>query len=250
MVVIKDGKVGTPVLQAHVIKHPFGVGAMLAATVEGRRRPWNAEGWDRLDPPTITLVERRECVTQIRGLEVAGTRCHVRRLHLEEYGGDPVSDEPCYECGGSLAAACSEVTLDVAVRYAAWVDIIVKRIASDGGVRIGALDVLRRVLRLSHRSPSKLDGLVVGSLGRETAGDSHSLRLRFNAWNGIRVEFRGAGVGWRWRTTYRRPPRAPTELAEFLLDPAPGGTLVPPWMSGGWWVPRPWWMEAEHDDAS
>lgn len=248
-VVLADSEVLTTVLQAHVIKHPFGMGAILGGTADEQRRRWDSEGWDAVDPCVIAQPDRRRCVEQIRGLEVADGRCRVQRLHREEYGGESSSDEPCYECGRALAGACADITGAVAARYAGWVDAVLSRVASDAGVRVSPLDLQTRVLGLV-RSPTRLDGLVVASLGCDVNDDRISPRLRFNAWNGIRVEFRQVGPTWRWRTTYRRPPEGAPRLAGWLLDPAPGGALLSSPMSGDWWVPRPWWQETEPDGPS
>ena len=40
--------------QAHLLKHPLGFGSLITYP---DRKPWNAEGWDRLEPAIITEAD-------------------------------------------------------------------------------------------------------------------------------------------------------------------------------------------------
>lgn len=217
--------------QAHVLKHPFGLGALYGlGPLEGSRR-WNAEGWDATEPPTITREERAARVAQIRALEVGGARCAASRLEREEYrGAQPHERIPCYTC--SLARRCEEITREIGERYAGALTRALEALADPLAVRRGAL-----VARLMQQARGGVDpSALVLSVGRLASGDRGA---RISAASGIRSELYLERGALRWRTTYKEDLRSACARVNFLkevLPPIAGLAL-----SDQALVPRRWW---------
>lgn len=217
--------------QAHVLKHPFGLGALygLGPLAGGRR--WNAEGWDATEPPTITREERAETVVRIRALKVDGERCGASRLEREEYRGDaPHARMPCYAC--SIARRCEEITREIGERYAGALTRALEALADPLAVRRGAL-----AARLMQQARHGVDpSALVLSVGRLGNGDRGA---RISAASGIRSELYLERGALRWRTTYKEDLGSACARVSFLkevLQPITGLAL-----SDQAWVPRRWW---------
>lgn len=218
--------------QAHVLKHPFGLGALYNASIRGERR-WDAERWDSTDPPTISPMERADLAGRIAALEVDGRRCAATRLTHEVFRGRaPAQREPCYECPSPLVARCADVTHPVGDRYAAAVDRILHAFADS--VEVPRREVPARVVTGARRGD--LRGSSVLSVGRLADGKRGA---RINDGSGVRVELYLEGGTLRWRTTYRRSCTSPIDGASFLLDVLPAIRGAP--LSDRVLVPRRWW---------
>lgn len=230
-------EISAQVLQAHLIKHPFGMSALMTPRVGGGARRWNDDGWDALSPPVITLEQRRSLTASIGALVVDGASCQLSRLPKEEYGGEaPDRWEACPRCPTGLAEACKVVTYDAALAYRAVIDDTLALLAGiDGEV------VARSVLRAHippFAKPDELVGAAIMTLGQ--VGHPAKTVARINRWDGVRVELYVGGRQLRWRTTYRRPASQQnpvTQLLDFPRDPA--DLRLP--LSGKCIVSRPWW---------
>lgn len=230
------------VWQAHVMKHPFGLGALYGLSLAGGRR-WNAEGWDETDPPTITREERSARVQEILALSVDGARCGASRLDREEYRGNtpyqprrPGQDMPCYPC--TLASRCESVTHAVGERYAAALTDALAALRNPLSVRRGAL--CARLMASARAIDPSAVVLSVGTLNDGKRG------ARISAASGIRSELWLSGsqgrAALRWRTTYKRRLSPPTDRISFLMEvltPVPGLRL-----SEDVLVARRWWEKS------
>lgn len=229
---VESAEIDACVWQAHVLKHPFGLGALYnLASLNGDRR-WNTEGWDETEPPTITRSERAELVAKIGALAVDGHRCTATRLAREEFRGEHRhEDTPCYECAPPLAARCAEVTRGIGERYASVVDGIF--LALQDAVEVRRTDAYGRVTASARRGP--VDGTLV-SVGRLGTGGRGA---RINDASGARVELYLDRGALRWRTTYRVRFAGLSDRASFLLDMLPAIARTP--LSDRVLVPRRWW---------
>jgi hypothetical protein len=219
--------------QAHVLKHPFGLGSLYNLPGSRGSRRWNSEGWDATDPVVLTEARRAELAAAIRRLDVDGRRCGADRLGHTEFRGDAGHRRmPCYTCPDPLVRACAEVTGGVAERYAAWVEKLLEPLGD--AVTAERREVARRLFVAVRRPGTTLP--VVFSTGLLHEGVEGA---RINAPNGVRVDFWRSRGQLAWRTTYRIPPADRAALVTFLLDvlPCPPGTPL----SEGVLVPRPWW---------
>jgi hypothetical protein len=235
------------VTQAHVIKHPFGMGAIHARSALQRRR-WNEEGWDSLAPPVVSVEQRRATVSQILELRVDGDRCAVPKLANEELGGQPPTDaysgatgasEPCYVCNAALSMRCCVLTKPVAAAYSSLVAARVGQL-HERAVWV-ARDELSRRLGRCARAGERLRGLVVLTLGGE-----RGLGARLSCWDGVRIEFYRTSSALTFRTAYRERRETPSRVVSFLWDFAPITTDA--WsermgVSDKALVPRLWWEE-------
>jgi hypothetical protein len=239
--------VGANAWQAHLLKHPMGMRAQCVQHATGRRR-WNDEGWDALDPPVVTLDERRRAVTEIRALRAADQRCAMPRLELEEYAGRAELERmPCYGCASALCSACARVlneVVEVGPRYAKATERVLASLEGDLGHLLRRQELLELVMRLCRRRETLEDAAVLwcGLLPEEDR-----LVARVNAANGVRVEcyLEYGSMSMRWRTTFRNVPGSGPKVAELLLDaprrPSRGGALL----SDCCVVSRPWWEKVQ-----
>lgn len=235
---IEPREVDSTAWQAHVVKHPFGMGALMHAN-GGRGRAWNLEGWDGLTPPVITGELRRARVAAIQALAVDGASCQLGRLHRESYGGEaPVGWQKCYECQRALAGACAESTADIGGRYRDVVDETLASIADEQGLVVSQL-VLARLITPKARRPD-LNGLVVLTAGLIAGGTMPGVRV--HRWDGVRVELTRHFGQLSWRTTLRRPPADDGARITFLLAGATQPATMRDALSGMCVVPRHWWV--------
>lgn len=218
------------VWQAHVLKHPFGLGALYnLGPLDGERR-WNAEGWD--EAGVIGREERAARVAEILALVIDGLRCGASRLDREEFRGEaPYERMPCYEC--RLADACEKVTRPIGDRYARELFRSFEALADSVEVRRAAFST--RVLKQARTGPPPPNAAVL-SVGRLNSGVRGA---RISLGCGIRTELYLQGRFLLWRTTYRRRLRAPSDHVNFLtaiLSPVAGLSL-----SDRVLVARQWW---------
>lgn len=223
------------VWQAHLLKHPMGFGSLISYSGQ---RPWNAEGWDRLEPPVITESRREALVKAIASL--AGCRFPEIRGGT---GSDP-DELPCYQCPGKSLAECQRLLGTgeplVGKGYADVALSMIESLSSDTAIAVDRAAVCQRAISL-WRTPEALTGLTVAS-----AGLDHKDRpiLRASRYDGVRTEFYLRGSEVRWRTTYRELRATAPRRLVFLLDMNPpsvrAGTL-----SDRCIVPRQWWENHE-----
>lgn len=208
------------VLQAHVIKHPFGMGHLLRSAFgpprDGKRR-WDHEGWHATVPPVLVEAERERLTRDIRTLELAGQHCRVPRLESTSYGGESLrTDEECYACPSALVAKCLEVSGAVGDRYAQVATDVLKAVADPAGQIIDRTELVRRVLHRS-RDVARLLDLTVLCIGRVDARRAPRLITRLTRGDGVVVDLFLDGRRLKWRTTFRRPA-ARGGVATFLLE--------------------------------
>ncbi len=216
------------VWQAHLLKHPLGVGAL-------RRRqplPWNHEGWDLIDPPAITEERRTRFAEEVSNMSFERRRCEVRELR----GSRSSKPEPeCYHCEPPLVVKCHQRLAEEATpaRYAAETERLVRAVV-DGA------EVSRRLLTgrllVALKQPDAWAGLVVMTVGR----DGKDAVVRCSGADGTRAElYVGPQRQLGWRTTYRSAvAERPNERLSWVLDspaPAPGLSLSEVFV-----VPRDW----------
>lgn len=230
--------------QAHVIKHPFGLHALMEQ--RGRNlgaRHWNAEAWDATSPPVITNEQRRIATAAISALSVDGQGCQVPRLSNEEYAGEVGDDwEGCYRCSEPVAQRCTTITRDIAAAYRQVIDLTLELIDGAEG-RIVPRAKLSSIIWKSARVPARLDGLTVMTIGWHRTADRSRPMIRISRWDGIRSEFLLESNELRWRTTYRQPPRSAGALLTFLMDYAETPVLSLR-LSDSAIVPRRWSEES------
>ena len=225
--------------QAHLIKHPFGMNALMSPRLNGGKRQWNEEGWDVTVPPVITAGTRADLVQKIESLRVAGAVCKVPRLSNESYGGDVPADwEACYRCSAELATECASSTKSIGDAYSRVVDETLGLLDGGFGAVVSRADLSRSVWQ-AVATPTKLTGLAVLTLGCTRARDSYRLVARISRWDSMRVEFTLDGSDMRWRTTYRNSQRSLGALLTFLMDYAETPE-VPLKLSDKALVPRQW----------
>jgi len=219
--------------QAHVLKHPFGLGALYNLPPLGHNRRWDAEGWNETDPVVLSGDERAKLAREIQTLEVESRRCGADRLGHTEFRGDaPHRTVPCYDCPSALAEACADVTSGVGERYARSADRLLG--ALDDAVDVGRREASLRLFDAARKPGRALP--VVLSTGMLNNG---SRGARINGPDGVRVELYLTGGTLGWRTTYRVPPRTRADRVSHLLEVLPPVRGVA--LSGRVLVPRRWW---------
>lgn len=230
--------VAPPELQRQLVRHPFGMSALMAATAGSGARRWNDDGWDRLEPPVITIERRREAVAAIGTLEADQAVCRLPRLHKEEYGGEvPAGWEACLTCPVALAAACAAVTQDVATAYRLVIDETLRLLAGDAGKLLPRVKL--RALLTPLATADYLAGLAIMTVGRAPIASTPIVRI--NRWDGVRVELKLDGRRLIWLTTIRRPSSPQTALTRLLQFPDdPADPRLP--LSEHCLVTRPWWQ--------
>lgn len=217
--------------QAHVIKHPFGLGALYNLVPLAGPRRWNAEGWDQTSPPTLTREERAGLVARVLELEGEGRRCAAKRLDREEYKGAAQYERmPCYACSPSLAEGCRAVTAPVGERYASATARALE--ALEDGVEVPRGELSQRLFRSGELEPDAAV-LSIGRLPKVVRA------ARVSVADGCRVELYLEGGTLSWRTTYRKTFAGRSDRINHLLDvlpPVPGAPL-----SDRVLVARRWW---------
>jgi len=236
------------VVQDNLIRHPFGIRTLFGrghGARQGKRR--FDLGWEAVAPPVLTSDERLRLTTAIKQLEEDGKRCAVPRLTKEVYGGDPppMRGKYCLECLPPLVSRCATLCHEIARRYFGLIDRVLEPLEEEAGVEVLRTELLERVMALFLRSPQRLEGLVVLSLG--FAGRDRGMQIAWvNAWDGVRAEFVVHGRSLRWRATYARTAQNPSQRAAFLLAFPAYNRTDPPrsrLLSETCWVPRSWWKE-------
>lgn len=206
------------VAQDHLLKHPFGLGALYGkvrsvSSHEPRPRVWNAEQWDRTSPPVLTAGERRELTEAIRGLSVEGARCGAAQLEHESFRGDaPRVLRPCMVCPEPLVATCARTTEGPRERYLALVDELLNEVRRGSAVVVPRVELMPQVCTAT---PAELAKLVVLSAGM--LGSSDKPGVRISRGDGLRIELYGERT-LRWRTLYRSAVPRATMQKTFLLQ--------------------------------
>jgi len=221
--------------QAHLLKHPLGFGALLRYP---GIKSWNAEGWDRLEPPVITESRREALVKAIASLP------GCRFPEIRGGAGSNPDKLPCYQCHGKTLAECQRLFgFGDPLVSGAYADValsMLESLSSEKAVAVDRAAVCRRAISL-WRSPEALDGLTVGSAG---ADHDDRLFLTVSRYDGVRTEFYLEASALKWRTTYRELRATSPRRLVFLLDMNPpdirAGTL-----SDQCIVPRHWWENHE-----
>jgi hypothetical protein len=224
--------------QAHVAKHPLGVWAIARS---GRQDAWNAEGWDRLEPPVVTAEQRETLLQKIRGLSEGSLRCEVPELRGKVRGSNP-DRLACYDCKAPVIVRC-EASLGTAdgpgPRYAAVTEQLLAAAEGEALVSTGRAALTMALHRL-WQSPHTWKGLIVLSAGVDDRQGAQPI-VRITRADGVRAEFYlNASRTLRWRTTYRNPAPAPAAQLSQLLDFARPSAAVST-LSDRCMVPRPWW---------
>jgi len=227
------------VWQAHVIKHPFGLNALMTPRLHGGKRRWDEEGWHTEAHPVITGEMRREIAERITALSSEGKSCRVSRLSNEEYGGDVPNDwEACYRCPQQLAESCAEILKPVSGAYASVLDDTLALLDDPNGKLVSRASFAAALWRCtpSHSRPKGLAALSVGII---RSNDRTRTVARINSSAGTRIEFQLDGAEMRWRTTYRKPVRTVGAQLAFLMD-YPETPFVPHTLSDLVLIPRLW----------
>lgn len=238
--VAAPARIDVNVMQAHLIKHPFGMERLMSGSRRRADQTWDADGWHLLDPPVITLEQRRAMTAAIGALAVGSAQCEVPRLPAERYGGEPPDNwERCYDCPRPLAATCEAETLPVAEAYARVVDETLALVADPGGVVVSAVDFARAVFQLRR----DLVGLAVLTVGLARSIDAQPI-VRVSRWDGVRVElWLRDGHLMRWRTCYRKLGATRAAQQQFLLEGAVRPTAFSLPLSDRCVVPHLWWRQ-------
>jgi len=216
---------------AHLAKHPLGAYAL------HQRKPWNAEGFDALTPPTIEHAERERFLAFIRDTASRGGACGVR-----EFAQDPSRSSDgkiaCFdECPTKLVRGCNEMLRAVGDRYRALVDELLDALVDGIAVPRGLLSATITRGLLQQRSLSGLVLLATGVKQRSTFCEDVA---QINRFDGVRVSFYLNRASLRWRTTFRCAPRSPTAAVRTLLDvPRDEST------SATFLVARSWWLQQQ-----
>jgi len=238
--VCRPKEIARGVWQAHLLKHPLGIGALIDHDGEA---PWNLEGWDQLEPPAITQARRDEIVEALGGMGGQGSACRLPEIRgLIESDKDHL---PCYGCAGNALDTC-EMLLGTgeAPRVAQeYLRVTLELLASVDSVRgkvVARAEFCRKVTSL-WRSPDKLVGLTVAHAGTLANGVAILWITRFD---GVQSQYYFEGDDVRWKTTYREKRSAPVPQMNFLLD------MKPPLARAGdlsdkCIVPRHWWENHE-----
>jgi len=231
-IVVKPSEVELRAWQAHVMKHPFGLGAILNGYRMRGRRHWNHEGWDSLPRPVITETIRVRLTRAIRALEDGGRQCAIDLLaELETKVPSGHGDTPCYECPPMLAQRCNAQTLEVGRRYAAYINDTFDELEN-------CVAVNRQELAAAVTPALWTNDLAsvatVGTLPKGPYG------LRINRPDGGRIEAREEGPAFTWRTAYRKRVPGLADRRAHLLDHVTSVDSEDA-LSGMALVPRPWW---------
>jgi hypothetical protein len=227
------------VWQAHIIKHPFGLNALMTPRLHGGKRRWDEEGWHTGPQPVISAEARRDIAKRISALSVAGNSCRVSRLSNEEYGGDvPNEWEACYRCPPPLAEGCAELLKPVSDGYARVVEDTLALLHDSNG-KLTRRATLAAALWRRAPNPGALKGLAVLSVGVIRSNDRAGTVARVNCSDGIRIEFQLDASELRWRTTYRKELRTVGAQLAFLMD-FPETPVVPLALSDMVLIPRQW----------
>jgi hypothetical protein len=216
-----------PVWQAHLVKHPFGVGSVRAG------RPWNCEGWDVTTPPVLTAEHRGRLSERIVTLAPGGARCPVRELR----GGRSPEAEPCYACKPPLLHLCAAILDEgegVGHRYAATVETLLRDVAEKTAVVIPRPDLSARLIKSLAR-PAWIEAGTVLAVGV----DGKTPMVRIARADGTRADFWLNGNGLGWRTIYRIPQASVRTRVSFLMDHFAPASSLP--LSDVYVVPRGWW---------
>jgi hypothetical protein len=228
--------------QHHLIKHVFGLNALLSGTAKGARH-WNAEGWDSTQPPVLTVDQRRVLVAGIRALAVDGNGCAIPDLERETAkGGANVELKFCQTCPQALRDECVRITAEVADRYFGSAETILDAVGGEHSIAVPRQSVWLAATNLFSRSRQSLVPLVVFTAG--WAGEERDMLVaRFSAFSGLRLEFYMKGRSLSWRTTYRSSDRMPGNFLKFAIDTRarPNSTQAHSILSDSCLVPRPWW---------
>lgn len=222
--------------QAHVVKHPLG-GHWLRRCAG--KAAWNAEGWDRLEPPVVTEVDRASLLASIQGFATETQRCGARELWGKPPKGD---DEPCYACKAPLVKQCEKVVNAagaVGAVYADRVEMILRSFSD--AVQVSKKDLGARLMAFL-RAPEKLEGLSVLHVGLDR-GEGNKRIARISGHDGVVVEFYLLGQDeLKWRTTYREPQAMANVGARLsFLQRAPHPDNRIEVLSDAALVTRGWW---------
>jgi hypothetical protein len=216
-----------PKWQAHIVKHPMGVGKVRDG------HPWSAEGWDKTEPPVITTSQRDGLAGRITALAPDGARCPVRELR----GGRSPKAEPCRTCEPPLLHLCAAILNEaesVGRRYAATIEALLQEVAERTAVVVPRSDLFHRLSKSLIR-PAWIEAGTVLAVGTDKGMDM----VRIARADGTRADFSLNGNGLRWCTTYRVPQASPYTRVSFLMEqfaPAPKLPLSDLYVvPGGWW---------------
>lgn len=236
------------VLQDHVIRHPFGLAALhgrVFVDSPPTKRPWNLEGWDHSTPPVLTLAERRALVANVRALRDGPRTCRAELLDKEIYGGRAIPDDrPCETCPSPLRGSCANITHEIAERYAAHVDALLREVSEENGIVVARTDLYERLVRdaVGGGAPESLVVLTAGTLGTSDAPG-----VRIQRGDGVRLELYRHHRALRWRTLYRVALGGPNARMSFLLKHlSERGQTTRDSLSGNCVVPRLWWQGPSH----
>ncbi|MDP3277928.1 MAG: hypothetical protein Q8Q09_22275 [Deltaproteobacteria bacterium] len=215
----------------HIVKHPLG--ALESPT------QWNAEGFDRLDPPVVKASERDAFVTFVQDSNARGGACGVPSIC------DPVSGEaqleqplPCFGvCPSVLVLGCRQQLSALSDRYAALVDELLASVSD--GVVVPRAKAFAAIARAATPAGT-LDGLAVLAVGVRINSSYTDVVAKVSRADGVRVDFYVRSRTLRWRTTMRRIPRSPTAAARQLLDVPRDDS-----MSATVLVARSWWQQQQ-----
>ena len=238
--VCPDNDVERRVWQAHLLKHPLGVGALIE---HDGAEPWNYEGWDTLEPPVITQARRDSIVKAITALQ-GSSECR-----LPELRGRTESDPerlPCYDCARNAFRTCETVFSSgeapvVAQEYLRVTLELLASVDSARGEIVPRGEFTRRALSLWW-TPEAFAGLTVAQVGTLWGGKPLLWITRFD---GVESQYYLEGKKLRWKTTYRvKLPTATSQLSFLVKTKNPiaqAGDL-----SDKCIVPRQWWENHEH----
>lgn len=216
---------------AHLAKHPLGAYAL------HQRKPWNAEGFDALTPPTIEPAERERFLSYIRDTASRGGACGVREFAQAPARGSD-GKIACYaECPTALVRGCNETLRAVSDRYRALVDELLDALVD--GVEVPRCVLSATITRGLLRQRS-LSGLVILATGVKQRSTFSEDIAQLNRFDGVRISFYLDRSSLRWRTTFRCAPRSPTAAVRTLLDVPRDES-----MSATFLVARPWWQQQQ-----
>lgn len=231
--VCRPREVDVGVWQAHVVKHPLGLGALWRGGV------WNEEGWDRGPAPAIGNAEREAQIAAMRALDT-NSRCGVRELRG---GNTPVAPkEPCYVCEAPLVVRCSQVLQApgaIGSRYRETLEAMLCAVADGESIVVPRLELAKRLMASLNR-PGWLEQGLVLAVGSEGTGKNVVPMVRIARGDGTRVDFwLNGGTELAWKTTYRVPQASTHTRWSFLMkhhDPNPRLPLSDVYVvARGWW---------------
>lgn len=224
--VCPTNEVDRAVWQEHVVKHPLGVNAIATS---GGRASWNLEGWDRLEPPTITESERVELVREIAALADGKLRCEVPEFRGKKAGSDPDS-LACLTCQAPVVVRCDKVLngpAKVGERYRDVTESLLAQLTVEAGVQV-TVATFHEALHRLWRTPEKLTEAVVLTVGLDARQAVHAV-ARISRGDGVRAEFYFERPDrLRWRTTYRefvKTQTGPEKISFLMQGPRPAPAL-------------------------